>query len=142
MNILFVSPKNSARAPMAAGLAKRILGPQINILSAGVTPSQVHPFAVAIMREIDVDISTFTSNAIKSEMLIDVDFVVFVCGRKPTIKLSPKTKVFHWPIPDPEDDAESDETQMSYFRDTRNALNFHIKSMAKIVENHSVNHIN
>ncbi len=55
--ILFLCVANSARSQMAEALARHLLGPQAQIQSAGTRPTQVNPLAVAVMRELDLDLS-------------------------------------------------------------------------------------
>lgn len=55
--ILFLCVANSARSQMAEGLARRILGDRVDIISAGSQPSKVNPHAIEAMAEIGIDIS-------------------------------------------------------------------------------------
>jgi arsenate reductase len=56
--ILFLCVANSARSQMAEGLARRLFGARVRVQSAGSEPSQVNPYAIEVMREIGVDLST------------------------------------------------------------------------------------
>ena len=56
VNILFMCVANSARSQLAEGLARQIL-PGVTVESAGSHPGSLNPYAVAVMKEIGIDIS-------------------------------------------------------------------------------------
>lgn len=57
MKILFVCTGNSCRSPMAEGILKNI-DPSVNVRSAGANPEkEVSIYAVAVMKEVGIDIS-------------------------------------------------------------------------------------
>ena len=60
-SVLFACNYNSVRSPMAEGLAKNLFGDVIYVDSAGVRQGGVDGFAIAVMAEIDVDISQHSS---------------------------------------------------------------------------------
>ena len=55
--ILFLCVANSARSQMAEGLARKMLGWGYEIQSAGTRPSYVSPFAIEVMKEVEIDLS-------------------------------------------------------------------------------------
>ncbi|WP_437597639.1 hypothetical protein WMF28_33690 [Sorangium sp. So ce590] len=56
--ILFLCVANSARSQMAEGLARKLFGSRIAVQSAGSEPSKVNPYAIEVMREVGVDLTT------------------------------------------------------------------------------------
>src|SRR5260370_10590261 len=54
--VLFACGFNSVRSPMAAGLFRHMFGRSSYAGSAGVRRRELHPFAVARMEEIGLDI--------------------------------------------------------------------------------------
>jgi arsenate reductase len=54
--ILFLCVANSARSQLAEGLACRLIGPQVEMMSAESQPSTVSSYAVEVMGEIGIDI--------------------------------------------------------------------------------------
>ncbi len=58
--ILFLCVANSARSQMAEGLARTLFGSRIAVQSAGSEPSKVNPYAIEVMREPGVDLTTHT----------------------------------------------------------------------------------
>ena len=69
--ILFLCVANSARSQMAEGLARNMLGPDVEVLSAGSQPSKVNPYAIEAMMEVGIDISAHHSKCVD-----DVDAAV------------------------------------------------------------------
>ena len=80
MNILFVCTGNSCRSPMAEGILKSI-DPTAEVISAGASPEKnVSIYAVAVMKEIGIDISHHTSDSVDLYLGEEWDYVITVCG--------------------------------------------------------------
>ena len=58
MKVLFLCEHNSARSQMAEGLLRHVYGDKYEVFSAGSDPTQVNPFAIKVMAEIGIDISS------------------------------------------------------------------------------------
>jgi len=56
--VLFLCAHNSARSQMAEGLLRALGGEKFEVASAGHMPTEVHPLAISVMKEIGIDIST------------------------------------------------------------------------------------
>ena len=56
-SVLFSCTWNAVRSPMAEGLLKKVLGHKVYVDSVGAKKMDVDGFAIAVMKEIDVDIS-------------------------------------------------------------------------------------
>jgi len=78
--VMFVCRKNSARSQMAEGFAKTLGGDQITVTSSGLEASQVRPEAIAAMKDVGIDISDQTSNALSEFNPEDFDLVISLCG--------------------------------------------------------------
>lgn len=81
MKILFLCVANSARSLMAEGLARHLLGPGAEIISAGSAPTKPNPYAIEAMADRGVDIT--------------------LCAEEICPWLPGKTQRLHWPIDDP-----------------------------------------
>jgi arsenate reductase len=55
--VLFVCVQNSARSQIAEALLNHLYGDRFQAESAGIEPGKLNPFAVASMKEVDIDIS-------------------------------------------------------------------------------------
>ncbi|HTY25166.1 MAG TPA: arsenate reductase ArsC [Desulfomonilaceae bacterium] len=55
--VLFVCVQNSARSQIAEALLNHLYGDRFQAESAGIEPGKLNPFAVASMKEVNIDIS-------------------------------------------------------------------------------------
>ena len=78
--VMFVCKKNSARSQMAEGFAKSLGAGTLEVTSSGLEASQVRPDAIATMKEVGIDISDQTSNALREFSPADFDVVISLCG--------------------------------------------------------------
>ena len=79
--ILVLCTGNSARSQMAEGFLRKYQGEKFTSASAGTEPKpQVHPLAVAVMREVGIDISQQRPKDIKEFLgKAPVRHVLIVC---------------------------------------------------------------
>jgi thioredoxin type arsenate reductase len=78
--IYFLCTGNSCRSQMAEGWAKKHLGVEWEVKSAGIEAHGLNPNAVKAMKEAGIDISNQTSDIIDPEILNNADLVVTLCG--------------------------------------------------------------
>lgn len=102
--ILFLCVANSARSQMAEGLARKMLGSDVEVLSAGSRPSKVNPYAIQAMSEIGIDISGHRSKSVDDVDPASVDTVITLCADEVCPILPGRVQRLHWPIPDPASD--------------------------------------
>ena len=132
MKILFMCVANSARSQLADGLAKEIFGHQATINSAGSKPSHVNPFAIRVLKEIGIDISSHTSKSVDDlpqDFILELDYVITLCAEEVCPVIISSAKKLHWPLPDPAG-AGDDEEQMSRFRATRDEIQTRLNTFA------------
>ena len=77
--ILFVCTGNSCRSQIAHGLLNNIAVDKYDVFSAGLSPNKVHPMAIEVMKEIDIDISDHTSDHIDDYLDKNLDIVITTC---------------------------------------------------------------
>lgn len=90
VNVMFLCNHNSCRSQMADGMLRSLrmtvgdVGDpdgSIGVASAGIVGgTAVKPGAITVMKEVDVDISKFTSDAIAEYDPNDFDVVISCCG--------------------------------------------------------------
>jgi arsenate reductase (thioredoxin) len=102
--ILFLCVANSARSQMAEGLARKMLGSDVEVLSAGSRPSKVNPYAIEAMSEIGIDISGHKSKSVDDVDPGSVDTVITLCADEVCPILPGRVQRLHWPIADPASD--------------------------------------
>ena len=78
--VMFVCKKNSARSQMAEGFAKTLGKGKIEVISSGLEASIVRPEAIAVMKEIGIDISDQNSKPLSDFQAQDFDVVISLCG--------------------------------------------------------------
>lgn len=123
-SILFLCVANSARSQMAEGLARMILGDRVPVLSAGSEPSQVNPYAIEVMRELGVDLSTHRSKSVHTIDPATVGTVITLCAEEVCPAFLGRARRLHWPIPDPasRDVTIPREEMLARFRSARDAI--------------------
>lgn len=99
--VLFVCVANAARSQMAEAWARRLAPPGIEVASAGLAPSQVHPLAVQVMAEVGLDIAGARAKTLDAVPLQRFDLVVTLCDEGRCLDLPEGVRHLHWPIEDP-----------------------------------------
>ena len=77
--VLFICTGNACRSQIAHGLLKDMANSHFEVCSAGSHPSHVHPISIAVMKEIDIDISKHTSDHMDDYLNKGIDIVITVC---------------------------------------------------------------
>lgn len=129
-HLLFLCVANSARSQMAEGLARALLAervnaaPPISVMSAGSAPSRVNPYAIEVMREIGIDLTSHHSKAVDAIDPATVGTVITLCAEEVCPVFLGQAQRLHWPIPDPAsaDPSISREAMLARFRTARDTL--------------------
>jgi arsenate reductase (thioredoxin) len=122
--VLFLCTGNSCRSQMAEGYLRHFAGEKYEVYSAGLEPSKVNPNAIRVMKEDNVDISSFTSEDIKTFLNEDFDYIITVCDNaKESCPYFPaNVKRIHWSFEDPADATGSEEKVLTVFRKVRDQI--------------------
>jgi arsenate reductase len=122
--VLILCTGNSARSQMAEGLLRHHAGETFDVESAGIEPSFVRPEAIAVMREIGIDISGHRSKSIEVFTGQLFDYVITVCDNaKQNCPIFPTaTKQIHWSVEDPAAVAGDEQIRRQAFRSARDDL--------------------
>jgi arsenate reductase len=133
IKVMFVCTGNSARSQMAEGFARHIAQGRIEACSAGMEPSRLNPYAVAVMREKEIDISSQHSKAFDEDLARRMDLVVTVCGnadqRCPV--LPPDVKRLHWPLEDPAAAKGTHTEVLAKFCEIRDQIEAHVLTLLR-----------
>lgn len=124
LRVLFLCTGNACRSQMAEGWARRLGGGTIEAQSAGIEAHGQNPRAIAVMREVGVDITGQESARVTDEMIRQVDVVVTVCGHadEHCPVLPAGVRKIHWPLSDPAKAIGTEEQIMAVFRATRDDI--------------------
>jgi protein-tyrosine-phosphatase/N-acetylglutamate synthase-like GNAT family acetyltransferase len=99
--VLFLCVANSARSQIAEGLARQRYGVRLQIHSAGSKPTQVNPYAIELMQEVGVDLSSHHSSLVGEIDPAGIELVITLCAEEVCPAAYALVRRIHWPIPDP-----------------------------------------
>ncbi len=129
--IIFLCTANSCRSQMAEGFAKKYF-PNLSVFSAGTKPSTVNHYAIGVMQEVGIDLSSNTSKSILSLKDITFDVAITVCNNaKENCPVLPGVKIVHKSFRDPPELAasfEKEEDKINCFREVRDEIEHFIKN--------------
>jgi arsenate reductase len=131
--ILVLCTGNSARSQMGEGLFREQGGGDYEVFSAGTRPSLVRPEAIAVMREIGIDISGNRSKSVDEFAGRSFDFVVTVCDNaRDNCPVFPgAAQRVHWSLEDPAAVQGSEEERLAAFRRIRNQLQERVEKFVR-----------
>ncbi|HEX9928142.1 MAG TPA: arsenate reductase ArsC [Pyrinomonadaceae bacterium] len=122
--VLVLCTGNSARSQMAEGLLRHIGEGECDVKSAGTKPSIVRPEAIAVLKEIGIDISTNRSKSVEEFAGREFDFVITVCdnARENCPYFPAHTKLIHHSFADPAAVEGDEEMRLQTFRKARDEI--------------------
>ena len=122
--VLILCTGNSARSQMGEGLLRHDAGDRFEIESAGTRPSSVRPEAIAVMRELGIDISGHRSKSVTEFDGQHFDYVITVCdsARETCPVFLGGAKRLHHDFDDPAAFDGGEEERLALFRRVREEL--------------------
>ena len=122
--VLFICIHNSARSQMAEGMLRAWGGDRFDAHSAGIEARGVRPEAVAVMREIGIDISAQQSKTIERYIGEAWNDVVTVCDESvEACPYLPGAKTTdHWSFADPSAVSGNEAARLDAFRKVRDEI--------------------
>lgn len=134
--ILFLCVANSARSQMAEGLARKLFGARIAVQSAGSAPSTVNPYAIEVMREVGVDLSTHHSKSVEGVDATTVGTVITLCAEEVCPVFLGQAQRLHWPITDPasKDPSIPREEMLTRFRTARDQIQARLEVLDALLD--------
>jgi len=138
--VIFLCTANSCRSQMAEGLAREYGKGLIEVYSAGLMAAGVHRRAIAVMKEIGIDISGQKSKMIEENFLKKMDIVVTLCvhAEEYCPVTPPGIKRIHWPIKDPVGTIGTEEQIMREFRRARDEIKEKVQDLIKDISNSKI----
>jgi thioredoxin type arsenate reductase len=127
--VLFLCVANSARSQIAEGLGRRLLPPDVKVWSAGSRPTSVRAEAIAVLKEVGIDISGHRSKSVGEIPAAEVDTVITLCGEEECPVFLGKATRLHWGLPDPAAVTGSNEERLAAFRATRDEVSRRIEEL-------------
>jgi protein-tyrosine-phosphatase len=134
--VLFLCTGNSARSQMAEAFAQHLAGAAIDAHSAGSRPKPLHPNAVAVMREHDIDIEGRTSKHLDQFTDQPFDYVISLCDRVREVcpNFPGHSEFAHWSIADPAAEGGDDAQTFSAFQRTAADVRTRVAFLLHIIE--------
>ncbi len=122
--VLILCTGNSARSQMAEGLLRHDAGDRFEAFSAGTRPSRVRPEAIAVMRELGIDISGQFSKSVNEFTGQPFDYVLTVCdnAKESCPVFAAKTITIHQSFDDPAALEGSEDERLALFRRVRDEM--------------------
>lgn len=131
--VLILCTGNSARSQMAEGLLRYDAGDRFTVESAGTKPSTVRSEAIAVMKELGIDITSHRSKHVDAFEGQEFDYVLTVCDNaKETCPVFfGKSARLHHSFSDPAAVEDSEEKRLAAFRQVRDELRSYLRSFPK-----------
>jgi len=130
--ILILCTGNSARSQMAEGLLRHDAGDRFEVASAGTHPGHVRPEAIAVMREVGIDISGHRSKSLNEFVGQEFDAVLTVCdnAREACPIFPGKGTRIHRAFTDPAAVEGSEADRLAAFRAVRDEIRAYLRELA------------
>jgi arsenate reductase len=114
---------------MAEALLRHDAGDRFEVFSAGVAPTRVRPEAVAVMREVGIDLNGHRSKHVNEFAGQEFDYVLTVCdhAREVCPVFPGRTKNLHHSFTDPAALDGSEEERLDLFRRVRDEIREYLK---------------
>ena len=150
VRVLFLCRDNATRSQIAEGLL-RVLGKEdFQVFSAGSAPQALHPLAVAIMQESNVDSSQQRSKSVEAFAGEHFDFIIVLRDEDanepmPTLPGSSKPTLASWNYADPSAVESDDEARRHAFRtlarDLRERISLWVNSQHNLLRERGSTHV-
>ena len=124
IRVLFVCDGNAERSQMAEALLRSAGGSTFDVHSAGIDPAPVHPLAIAVIREIGIDMASARSKHLNDYIDTQFDYVITLCeqAQKNCLDFPRDGHALYWQCGDPAAVEGSDAHKLEAFRVVRDAI--------------------
>ena len=131
--VLILCTGNSARSQMAEGLLRHDAGDRFTVESAGTKPCAVRPEAVAVMKEVGIDITCHRSKHVDEFAGRNFDYVLTVCdnAKESCPVFFGQAARLHHSFNDPASVEGTDAKRLGAFRKVRDDLRTYLKTFPK-----------
>jgi len=132
-SVLFLSTANAARSQMAEGFLRMYGGENFLVCSAGLEPTEIHPYTLQVMDKIGVDIRSYWAKSTTEFMAkYFFHFIVTVCADAeqncPRALWAIGGKKAHWDFDNPLRAEGSEEEKLAKFRQVRDEVHTAVKN--------------
>jgi len=114
---------NSCRSQMAEGFLRSLAPESFEAFSAGSEPTHVHPMAIRVMSEVEIDISGQRSKSVSVFDGWSFDFVITVCEGDACPFFTGEIGLsLAWSFEDPASASGTDDEVLGVFRKVRDEI--------------------
>ena len=123
-SVLILCTGNSCRSQMAEGWIKHYAEEKADVYSAGLVAHGLNQYSVAVMKEVNIDISGYRSKTINELPLRSYDYIITLCDnpREKCPDLPGEAIRIHKSFEDPAEFTGSSAEMMKIFTRLRNAI--------------------
>ncbi len=134
--VLFLCTGNSARSPMAEALLQKLANHSVEAVSAGSHPKPLHPNAVRVMSERDIDFTDHRPTHVSEFAGEPFDYVISLCDRIREVcpDFPGPPELIHWSIADPALEGDTDEETYPAFQRTALELEKRIRFLIHLIQ--------
>jgi protein-tyrosine-phosphatase len=120
---------------MGEALLRNLAGDSVDAYSAGSHPKSVHPNAVRVMREREIDLSGNASKHLRRFARRRFDYVITMCDRVREVcpEFPGGPEHVHWSIADPAADGETDEESYPVFQRTAAEIETRVRFLLYVI---------
>lgn len=135
IRVLFLCRHNSARSQMAEWIMRQQGGQSITVVSAGTEPAPVHPMAIRVLANMNIDISHQRSKHLNEFIGQSFDYIITVCDRvREMCPVFPGEPVqLHWSFPDPAEVQGTEQECLTAFTTTAVQLKTRIEFLLMMI---------
>lgn len=122
--VLFLCTGNSARSQIAEALLEARSGHTVEARSAGSHPKALHPNAIRVLAERDLDIADRQTKHLRRFARSHFDHVITLCDKVREVcpEFPKHPQLAHWSMPDPSSAGDSDDETYPAFGRTADEL--------------------
>ena len=132
-SVLFACTFNAIRSPMAEALARHAFGREAWFESTGLRPGELDPFAVAVMAELEIDISRHVPRTFDDLEDTSFDLIVSLSPeahhRALEFTRSMAVEVVYWPTLEPTAVEGGRDAILAAYRGVRDSLDKRIHAL-------------
>ena len=125
-HVLFACTHNAIRSPIAAALGQHLFGDSVQFGSVGVRAADTNPFAIAIMAELGIDLTSHEPHNFSDLEDDPCDLIISLTpeAQHHAVELtrSGDCEALYWPTLDPSLAHGNRNTILEAFRDVRDGL--------------------
>jgi arsenate reductase len=140
--VLFLCTHNSARSQMAEAFLRKYAGDRFDAYSAGLEPTEIHPYTRQVMGEIGIDLSGHAAKGLQQYLgQVHFAYLITVCSRADKLcPISPGMgQRLLWPFENPAALEGTPEQKLEKFRQVRDQTEQRIQQwLAELSEEQTI----